>query len=129
MLKESFKSKHKLKYPVNVGRNIARDAATTHFILASDIELYPSLNLVDKFLNMIAKEAGDELPSKRIFPIALYEVSETSKVPANKTELVRMLKMKTAIRFHQKICSTCHAIPDNDKWEATPEKTGTFAVQ
>ena len=29
-------------YPVNVGRNIARETATTHFILASDIELYPN---------------------------------------------------------------------------------------
>lgn len=45
-------------YPVNVGRNIARDAAMTHFILASDIELYPNPGLVRKFLEMIARK-GD----------------------------------------------------------------------
>ena len=40
---------------MNVGRNIARDAAMTHFILASDIELYPNPGLVHKFLEMIAR--------------------------------------------------------------------------
>lgn len=51
-----YKSQKKLLYPVNVGRNIARDAALTHFILASDIELYPVPNgLVHKFLEMIAR--------------------------------------------------------------------------
>lgn len=50
-----YKSQKKLLYPVNVGRNIARDAALTHFILASDIELYPSPGLVHKFLEMIGR--------------------------------------------------------------------------
>lgn len=49
-----------LLYPVNVGRNIARDAATTHFVLASDIELYPSLGLVNSFFEMI-KNAEEEV--------------------------------------------------------------------
>lgn len=50
-----YKAQKKLLYPINVGRNIARDAATTHFVLASDIELYPSPGLVKKFLEMIAR--------------------------------------------------------------------------
>lgn len=50
-----YSTKNKLFYPVNVGRNVARDAALTHFILASDIELYPSINLVGDFLKMIER--------------------------------------------------------------------------
>jgi beta-1,4-glucuronyltransferase 1 len=50
-----YKTQKKLLYPVNVGRNVARDAAMTHFILASDIELYPNPGLVRKFLEMIAR--------------------------------------------------------------------------
>lgn len=50
-----YKAQKKLLYPVNVGRNIARDASITHFILASDIELYPNPGLVKKFLEMIAR--------------------------------------------------------------------------
>jgi hypothetical protein len=60
-----YKAQKKLLYPVNVGRNIARDAALTHFILASDIELYPNPGLVHKFLEMIARNEG---PLKRKNP-------------------------------------------------------------
>ncbi|EDW54402.1 GM18003 [Drosophila sechellia] len=42
---ESYKSRANLTYPINVGRNIARLAANTHFIFACDIELYPSVGL------------------------------------------------------------------------------------
>lgn len=50
-----YKTQKKLLYPVNVGRNVARDAAMTHFLLASDIELYPNPGLVHKFLEMIVR--------------------------------------------------------------------------
>lgn len=115
---KSFKASKKLLYPINVGRNVARDAAATHFILASDIELYPSPGIVKKFLTMIANESGN-LPKNRIFPLAIYEVGD--KVPDNKTELVQMLRTGKAIRFHAKICPKCHSVPDNDEWESTPE--------
>lgn len=49
----TFKMQKSLPYPVNIGRNLARDAALTHFVLASDIELYPSRNLIEKFFEMI----------------------------------------------------------------------------
>lgn len=60
-----YKSQKKLLYPVNVGRNIARDAAMTHFLLASDIELYPNPGLVRKFLEMIAR---NDAPLQRKYP-------------------------------------------------------------
>jgi beta-1,4-glucuronyltransferase 1 len=52
---KTFKATHNLGYPVNVGRNLAREAALTHFVLASDIELYPSPGLVDTFFEMIQR--------------------------------------------------------------------------
>lgn len=60
-----YKSQRKLLYPINVGRNIARNAAMTHFILASDIELYPSPGVVKKFLEMIAR---NDVPLQRKAP-------------------------------------------------------------
>ena len=41
-VKSSDKSVLNLTYPVNVARNVAREAANTHFIFPSDVELYPS---------------------------------------------------------------------------------------
>lgn len=48
-----YKTSNNLLYPINVGRNIARRASNTYFIMASDVELYPSLNFVEQFLQMI----------------------------------------------------------------------------
>ena len=38
----TYRNASGLDYPVNVGRNIAREAANSHFIFPSDIELYPN---------------------------------------------------------------------------------------
>lgn len=54
-----YKSKHNLTYPVNVGRNVAREASVTHFLLPSDIELYPNPGLVTQFLKMYSKMKDD----------------------------------------------------------------------
>ncbi|OWR48595.1 N-acetyl lactosaminide beta-1,3-N-acetyl glucosaminyl transferase [Danaus plexippus plexippus] len=112
-----------LLYPVNVARNIAREAAVTHYILPSDIELYPSPNLVPRFLNMIARNAKPLSTSTkpRVFPISIFEVGEKVQVPSTKTELRAMLANKTAIPFHKFVCPNCHNIPEGQKWMNTPE--------
>lgn len=55
---QMYKNQKKLLYPVNVGRNVAREMAQTYYILASDIELYPSPNIITQFLEMIADNSG-----------------------------------------------------------------------
>ena len=50
---QTFKARNDLLYPVNVGRNLAREAALTHFVFVNDIELYPSLGFVDSFFKML----------------------------------------------------------------------------
>ena len=55
ILKNSYKSKKNLVYPINVARNVARYGSRSKFILVSDIELLPSDNLVNEFLNMIKR--------------------------------------------------------------------------
>lgn len=56
-----YKAKQNLTYPVNVGRNVAREASVTHFVLPSDIELYPNPGLVTQFLRMYSKTSGVEV--------------------------------------------------------------------
>lgn len=62
---QTFKAINNLTYPVNVGRNLARGSALTHFLLASDIELIPSYGLVDDFFNMIHRSSNDFLRGKK----------------------------------------------------------------
>lgn len=61
----SFKSSHNLTYSVNMARNLAREAALTHFVLPSDIELYPNLNFVESFFEMVLKYSDQVLKEKK----------------------------------------------------------------
>lgn len=117
-----YKTQKKLLYPVNVGRNIARDASMTHFILASDIELYPNPGLVHKFLEMIVRnEPVLQRKNPRVFPLSIFEVDSSSPVPRDKTELQELLRTGKAIPFHKRVCSSCHGVPKSKEWMAANE--------
>ncbi|XP_004928565.1 beta-1,4-glucuronyltransferase 1 isoform X2 [Bombyx mori] len=118
----TYMKQKNLLYPVNVARNIARDAALTYFILPSDIELYPSPNLVPRFLNMIARNQKPlNSTNPRVFPISIFEVDAKVQVPSTKVELQSMLAKKTAIPFHKFVCPNCHNIPQGVQWMTAPE--------
>ncbi|XP_055541271.1 beta-1,4-glucuronyltransferase 1 [Wyeomyia smithii] len=117
-----YKTQKKLLYPVNVGRNIARDAAMTYFLLASDIELYPNPGLVHKFLEMIVRnEPVLQRKNPRVFPLSIFEVDSSSPVPRDKTELQELLRSGKAISFHKRVCSSCHGVPKSKEWIAANE--------
>ncbi|XP_011301447.1 beta-1,4-glucuronyltransferase 1 [Fopius arisanus] len=121
-----YKNEKKLLYPVNVGRNVARESAVTHYLLASDIELYPSPELPSKFLEMIRRRDQPTLfkPNPKVFVLSIFEVDEKSLPPINKTALSKMLKSGTAIPFHKKLCSSCHNVPKSKEWQEAPETEG-----
>uniref|UniRef100_A0A336M367 CSON001446 protein n=2 Tax=Culicoides sonorensis TaxID=179676 RepID=A0A336M367_CULSO len=126
-----YKTQKKLLYPVNVGRNIARDAALTHFILVSDIELYPSPGLVHKFLEMIARnDKSLRRKALKVYPLSLFEVDISVSVPKDKTELQDLLKRGKAIKFHSRVCPACHAVPKSKEWIAANEtdELGVFHI-
>ncbi|KAI4459830.1 hypothetical protein MML48_6g00018602 [Holotrichia oblita] len=122
---QMYKTQKRLLYPVNVGRNVARESVQTHFVLASDIELYPSSNIIPQFLKMIARNEGPLLsPKPKVFPLHLFEVSADQHVPETKTLLKEMLRNGTAIPFHKKVCPGCHNVPKSKEWVSTNETPG-----
>jgi beta-1,4-glucuronyltransferase 1 len=102
----TYRKINKILYPVNVGRNVAREEATTHFVLAADIELYPSPGFIPDFLEMIRRQimsSATTATRPRVYPLNLFEVRKNVTVPDNKTQLVEMLRTKDAIPFHQEV--------------------------
>jgi N-acetyllactosaminide beta-1,3-N-acetylglucosaminyltransferase len=78
-----------LTYPVNLLRNVARQNAPTHYILASDAELYPSLDMVRLFFDMLRRnESVLHLGRPKVFVLPIFEVYRNQTVPSSKTELV-----------------------------------------
>ncbi|XP_076275516.1 beta-1,4-glucuronyltransferase 1-like [Rhynchophorus ferrugineus] len=122
---QMYKAQKKLLYPVNVGRNVARESAQTYYILPSDIELYPSLNISLQFLELIATNKGPLLSKHpKVFPLHIFEVSANAQVPESKTVLKEMLNNGTALPFHKKLCSGCHNIPKAKEWQVALESSG-----
>lgn len=86
----TFRQTKFMMYPVNVGRNVARNASRTNYFLVSDIELIPSYGLAPKFLKMIRKLMGDEkrdagcVFAKTVFVVPLFEVETGVIIPHDK---------------------------------------------
>ena len=120
----SYRSENDLIYPVNVLRNTAKYASPTHFHLMSDIELYPSSNVIPKFLTLIANNKSLlDVTTPQVFVLPIFEVEENEVAPNSKNELIELVRKKRANRFHQYICGHCQRIPQFDKWLVTPENT------
>uniref|UniRef100_A0A182VUQ8 N-acetyllactosaminide beta-1,3-N-acetylglucosaminyltransferase n=1 Tax=Anopheles minimus TaxID=112268 RepID=A0A182VUQ8_9DIPT len=113
----TFRASNNLTYPVNVGRNVARSSAVTHFVLASDIELYPNPEFIPMFLRMIAHPFYQyTLHSPSVYVLPVFEVAEDVPVPKDKAHLLELLERGDAIKFHENICSNCHTVPGYAEW-------------
>ena len=119
----TYKTAKKLDYPVNVGRMISRETAMTKHIFVADIELYPSPNLISKFLDMIITNGPKE---KTVYVLPIFEIDAESKIPRNKSELVNLIKISKVQIFHKKFCSPCHTVPEFEKWLKLPDDGGNL---
>lgn len=121
----TYKKKLGLVYPVNVARNVARVSAATHFVFPSDIELYPSPNLIPDFLKMIRRN-DKKLPKSqpRVFVNSIFEIAANHSLPSTKTELIKLMKSNTVIPFHKNVCPQCHKIPHSKEWLEAKVKPG-----
>ncbi|CAG0912605.1 unnamed protein product [Notodromas monacha] len=115
-----------LLYPINVIRNVARQAAVTQYVLASDVELYPSANFAKDFAAMI-RNNPDGFGEKVAFPMPIFEVQADMEVPEDKGQLLAMLEKKVAVPFHASLCPDCHRFPYRDKWLTTPASNASSA--
>lgn len=85
------------------------------------MELYPSENVIESFLNMVVEQ--DKLfttDARNVYVLPIFEVEANQKAPIDKKTLVEMYKNKTAISFHYKFCSQCHMIPKLSEWLELP---------
>lgn len=86
----TFRREKSMVYPINVGRNIARNASRTNYFIVSDIEMVPSDELAPRFLRMLMKLMGKKkrnegcIVHKTVFVVPLFEVERGERIPRNK---------------------------------------------
>lgn len=96
-LSSNFRSKHKVPYPINVARNVARLQSRTKYLLASDIELYPSINVINMFQELLRREESDLISNinrrvPHVYVLPIFEVNAGLDPPETKSQLVQMMK-------------------------------------
>ena len=128
----TYKTVHNLTYPVNIARNVARLAAATYFVLASDVELYPSLHFIPRFLTMMTNRdtsrEQQQQPARRVYVLPIFEVKSGLRPPATKSSLVRLLRRGAAIPFHKFVCPQCHLVPGLRAWASEVRIADTLTV-
>ena len=130
----NIRKQKRLPYPINVLRNVARLSAPSRFVLASDIELFPSINVVSMFRGLLRKERAGQLPlvnsaKSHVYVFPIFEVKATVKAPETKAQLAKMLALGDAIPFHKWVCDSCQNYVDRAKWineTADPNQLNIF---
>ena len=118
----TFRSSESLTYPVNVARNVARRQAQTTFLLVSDVELFPSKNLVVNFIKMVTslqKKSGVGLEAcinKLVYVLPVFEVQYNEIIPDVKSKLLQLYAQSQAFYFHRWVCSHCQRFPGLQRW-------------
>ncbi|XP_042907894.1 beta-1,4-glucuronyltransferase 1 isoform X2 [Parasteatoda tepidariorum] len=121
----------KLPYPINVARNVARHLARTKYVLASDIELYPSSHIVPRFLrlvNHLDKENEGKQTRRHVFTLPIFEIKKEFPAPKTKAELVKRVRDSQAIFFHKWVCDACQNFPRRDEWVKTIPEEDSLGV-
>ncbi|KAB7504671.1 Glycosyltransferase-like protein LARGE2 [Armadillidium nasatum] len=108
-------------FPINIARNIAWQNAATYFVFPSDIELYPSVNVIPEFLKLLERRDVSNTTNKRVFVLPVFELEENEVPPKYKEELLFLLLMKKAHIFHKNICRPCHEVPSYDHRDLAKE--------
>lgn len=126
ILSSNYRQQFNIQYPINVLRNTARQAAQTKYVLASDIELYPSINLVPMFVKYMKERQvsrglsiNGESIRKYIFTLPIFEVKSNVTAPKSKHELIELINKNDAIFFHKWVCDECQSFPNRLDWLQT----------
>lgn len=114
----TFREESGLIYPVNVARNVAREASYTSHVLVSDVELLPSINLVPSLRRLIKSYLpAQSTPAKHVFVLPVFEIeSRVRIIPSTKEELQLLYSEGLAVYFHRWVCSHCQRFPGLERW-------------
>ncbi|MBN3286378.1 B4GA1 glucuronyltransferase, partial [Polyodon spathula] len=102
-----------VSYPNNLLRNVARAGIDAAYTLVIDIDMMPSQNLHDDFLNFLKRR--DPRPDE-VFVVPAFEIRHTRKIPATKTELLQLYQVGEVRPFYEELCHKCQAPSNYSSW-------------
>ncbi|XP_028330383.1 beta-1,4-glucuronyltransferase 1 [Gouania willdenowi] len=117
---ESHRDKHKnyaiggnISYPNNLLRNVARSGTESSYILVIDIDMMPSSDLHQQFLDMMMRR---EVANDEVFVLPAFEIRHARKMPSTKAELVQLYQVGEVRPFYEELCARCQAPTNYSQW-------------
>lgn len=114
----TFREESGLTYPVNVARNVARQASHTSHVLVSDVELLPSVSMVPAFRVLFRTYMSTHTPPARhVFVLPVFEIeARVRTIPSTKEEIQHLYSEGQAVYFHRWVCLHCQRFPGLERW-------------
>jgi len=106
----------KIPYPHNMLRNVAVYFAETSYILVTDIDMVPSVNLQSDFFKLSKRKGGN---SKLVFVLPVFE-AKASNQHYDKPLLLTQWKTEQVRPFYEKVCSRCQQPTNYERWQDLP---------
>ncbi|XP_069955739.1 beta-1,4-glucuronyltransferase 1 [Cherax quadricarinatus] len=125
----TYRYQQGLLYPVNVARNTARLAAKTYFVLPSDIELYPSINFIPDFFEMMEKKDWSSTTKPRVYVLLSYDIKNNSSLPSTKNDLRHLVLTGEAHPLYIPSSSTSHTNYFPQDWINRPGNSDMSVIQ
>lgn len=105
----------KVPYPHNVLRNIAISFSESPYILMTDIDLIPSMDLQADFHKFVVRKGKTLEKSKLVFVTPVFE-SKLDKIFSNKSILLNDWVVDLVRPFYETVCFRCQSPTDYEEW-------------
>uniref|UniRef100_A0A6G1SLX2 N-acetyllactosaminide beta-1,3-N-acetylglucosaminyltransferase n=1 Tax=Aceria tosichella TaxID=561515 RepID=A0A6G1SLX2_9ACAR len=118
--------------PVNVLRNVARDATKTKYVLVTNVDLYPSVHLAGNFVELVESDRLRTINShdlgnleRFIYPLPAFEMQNSLKeggdstqqqIPRTKQDLVELISNGKIWPYREPNCVWCQEFPRKREW-------------
>lgn len=95
-------------YPINVARNIARQAVKTPLFISGDIENIFSWNYEQRMRLFAYRYLIEENHNKTVLVHRRFEVDERELIPRTLSVLKMLFARQRAVVFHKLVYNFCH---------------------
>ncbi|PSN39741.1 hypothetical protein C0J52_19960 [Blattella germanica] len=123
---ETTNWKQNSTYPQNHLRNHARKNCQTSHVFLTDIDIIPSIGMLESVDVFIKSKPCEKLCA---FVVPVYEVDESADFPKHKSEMIELVKAGLARPFHEKIFKPAQTPTDYKRWEKNIENDDVKSVQ
>ncbi|GFT89471.1 beta-1,4-glucuronyltransferase 1 [Nephila pilipes] len=125
-IKGTFKSHGHLPFPANIGRNVAIRESKTDFVLVGDLNYYPSINIIPRFLELLKYQGPT---GNRVYVLPVFKMAGYGKPPETKSELVQMTaEGNIVLPSGTEDCTQCNIFPNARKWLEVRSPDETLSV-